>query len=525
MLDDILSRLTSLPAAELNKLREDITKATIGRKFTPNPGAQTDAYLSSADVLLYGGAAGGGKSGLISGLALNEHERSLIMRRRLVDVGALTEDIVKLAGTRDGFVGGNRPKFRLSNNKLIEFGAAANLGDEESWQGQPHDLLAFDEAVQFLEYQVRFLMTWNRTVTPGQRCRTLLATNPPVSSQGQWIIGMFRPWLDITHSNPAKPGEIRWFVLDPDDKEMEVDGPEPILFPGETKSRRPKSRTFIAAKVADNPYLVGTDYEATLDSLPALLRSAMRDGNFMAAREDAADQVIPTAWVLAAQARWKSMPPIGVPMCAIGVDVASGGKDNTVLAPRHDGWFAPLQVVPGKQTPDGPSVAGLVVSCRRDGAVVVIDMGGGYGGSVFDHLRANEVNVQSYKGSEAATRRTKDKQLAFYNKRAQAYWQFREALDPSQPNGSPIALPDDPELLSDLTAPCFSIDARGIKITTKEDLVSSLGRSPDKGDAVVMSWQAGQRGLGGQAEWAKYTLNRPNARPPVLMKTRGARKK
>ena len=53
------------------------------------------------------------------------------------------------------------------------------------------------------------------------------------------------------------------------------------------------------------------------------------------------------------------------------------------------------------------------------------------------------------------------------------------------------SLPPDPELVADLTAPRFEITSNGIKITPKDVLVKNLGRSPDKGDAVVMAWSEG----------------------------------
>jgi hypothetical protein len=222
------------------------------------------------------------------------------------------------------------------------------------------------------------------------------------------------------------------------------------------------------------------------------LRDAYRDGRFDAAMRDEPWQVIPTAWVQAAQARWTPRPPKDVPMCAIGVDVAQGGDDETVLAIRHDGWYAPLIGVPGKQTPDGPAVAGLVVAQRRDNAAIIIDMGGGYGGAAFGHLLKNGIDCIAHRGMEPSLRRTQDRRMGFFNKRSEVIWRFREALDPSQPQGSPIALPDDPALLADLTAPTFEQTPRGWKVESKESVCARLRRSTDRGDAVVMAWSAGE---------------------------------
>ncbi len=359
-----------------------------------------------------------------------------------------------------------------------------------------------DEGVHFLEEQVRFLLGWVRSTDEDQRCRTIFATNPPVSAEGDWIIRMFRPWLDMTHHNPAKPGELRHYVTDPDGKDFEVDGPEPYQFPGQDRPVIPHTRTFIPASLRDNPFLRDTGYAATLDALPEPLRSAVRDGNFMAVRDDDQWQLIPTMWVREAQMRWQPNPPVGIPMCAMAVDPAAGGKDKSTIAMRYDGWFAKILEKPGAETPMGTEIAGLVVMHRMDQAVVVIDMGGGYGGVPFTTLQENGVQPIAYKGSETSQARTADRKLGFFNKRTEAWWKLREALDPSRMGGSGVDLPDDQELLSDLTSVRFStVQHRGvmcIKAETKEDVVKRLGRSPDKGDAVVMCWSRGDATVLGQ---------------------------
>jgi hypothetical protein len=507
VLEEILQRLGDLQPEAKHELQAARAKDQV--RWIPNAGPQTLAYCSPADILLYGGQGGGGKSDLGLGLGFNCHRRSLIMRRRYTDLGAMTERAVQINGTRSGFNGSAPPKLRTADGRLLQFGANANPGDEEAWQGQPFDLKVFDEAVQFLESQVRFHLGWIRSTEDGQRTRAVLATNPPVDADGYWLIGMFRPWLDPTHANPAKPGELRWYVTDPDGNDMEVPGPEPIVLDGRTLI--PQSRTFIPAALSDNPYLVKTGYQAQLDALPEPLRSAVRDGNFMAARQDAANQVIPAAWAIEAQRRWTARPPAGVPMCAIAADASGGGRDPLVLAPRHDGWFAPLIEVPGRDIPVetiGRFCAGIVVAHRRDGATVIVDMGGGYGGPMYEHLKDNSVEVIGYKGAEGSLARTADRQLGFFNKRSEALWRFREALDPAQEGGSPIALPPDPILMADLTAPTFTVPPRGIKAESKEDVCARLGRSTDRGDAVVMAWSAGLKTPNIAGGWKEYGRNR-----------------
>ena len=144
-------------------------------------------------------------------------------------------------------------------------------------------------------------------------------------------------------------------------------------------------------------------------------------------------------------------------------------------------------------------------------------MGGGYGGAAYEHLKENQVDVFAYKGAEASVRRTVDRQLRYVNKRTEAYWKFREALDPSQPGGSNIALPPDPALIADLTAPKFEVGPRGLAITSKEKLVKDLGRSTDRGDAVVMAWFEGPRHLTHGEIWVKDQVLRRGVKPQVNM--------
>src|SRR5262245_8752038 len=91
LLDEIIGRLDGMPESERETV-DQLIDAELGHlNWVPNPGPQTEAYFSLADELLYGGAAGGGKSQLLLGLALQEHQRSLILRRQNNEVGDLAE--------------------------------------------------------------------------------------------------------------------------------------------------------------------------------------------------------------------------------------------------------------------------------------------------------------------------------------------------------------------------------------------------------------------------------------------------
>lgn len=511
-LAEYLEALDALPQEkrlEAVRTAEELTKELV---WVPNPGPQTAAYFSEADELLFGGEPGGGKSDLGIGLSLTKHQRSLVLRRTNREAEKLFDRYEEILGTT---VGKNSQKGWRYGNRIIDIGGCQLESDKQKRKGIAHDLKFFDELVDFTESQYTFITTWNRSTDPDQRCRIVATTNPPTSPAGMWVVKRWAAWLDPMHPKPAKDGELRWYVARKDGSEMEVEGRGPHMVDGREKLAR--SRTFIRSKLQDNPDLTANDdYQAALDAVTGSDMRAMVEGRFDASLKDQPRQLIPTAWIRAAQDRWHENPPPMVPMCAIGVDCTGGGQDPMVLAIRHDGWYAPPVVVPGEKiTPEraGAESAGIVVSYRRDNAVVTVDMGGGYGGPTYEALHANEIKAVPYKGAEGSVQRTRDGLLKFANVRTQAYWRFREALDPAQPGGSPIKLPPDPMMVADLAAPTFEARSGGLHAESKEDVCKRLGRSTDRGDAVVMAWFAGPTYLTDGAQWAADAeMARPSRR-------------
>lgn len=520
-LERYVASLDESQKAELDRLIEPELKSI----WLPEPQnePQVKAYYSAADMLLYGGSPGGGKTDLLVGLALTQHQFSVVFRRQSTDLRGIEERIIQIAG-RDGWNGADKVLRR--DGRKLELGHLEKPGAEMSWQGRPHDFIGFDEGAQLSRSKVQFVMGWLRSVTEGQRRRVVIASNPPTGGEGEWLAEWFAPWLDPAFPNPAGPGELRYAATAPDRDGSTVWLPDgsPIVFAGDRKYRKateeelassdpkvvehvitPLTRTFIPSLLRDNPYLANTGYRAQLQALPEPLRTMLLSGNFLASRVDHEWQVIPTAWVKAAQSRWTERPQDNAPMNVVAVDVAQGGDDHTVLAARHGPWYAPLLVKPGVETPKPSDVAGLVVTARRSGAIVIVDMGGGYGGGVKERLEENEIKVRAFNGAHESLGKTKDKQLSFVNKRAEATWRFREALDPDQEGGSEIALPPDPLLLGELTALRWKLASGGIQIESKQELKKPerLGRSPDRGDAVIMAWSEGEKAIVARAQQTK----------------------
>lgn len=518
-LDELVSKLSTLPEKSKASALSQIQPIVGRRKWFPNPGPQTEAYFCEADELFYGGEAGGGKSDLLVGLAANEHEKALIFRRYQDDVRDLADRFLEIEEPKHGW-NGQLLTFKDENRK-IEFRGIKDEKDKQRFKGRPHDLKGYDEICDFPYSVFAFTKAWNRSAT-GKRCRVVCTGNPPTDPEGLWVIEYWAPWLDPDYPNPAKSGEIRWFVMDRNDMSMEVSGPGDYEIEGEIMTAR--SRCFIRATLEDNPDLHETGYDAVLSSLPAHLREAYRDGRFRRTLRDNPQQCIPAAWVKAAQDRWKDQPPRGIPMCSIGVDPAQGGDDFNVIASRYDGWYAPSVKIPGKDTPIGSDLLSEILKVRRDNAVIVLDVGGGYGSTTYAKLEENRIPVIMHKGSKGSNARSRDKlYYEFANYRTEVYWRFREALDPEQPGGSRIALPPDSRLFADLTAPMYKIKGNTIHLETKDELVKRLGRSTDDGDAVVNAWSHGEKIENSYQDW-RPNMNGKSKIPQVIMTSRRSRR-
>ena len=193
-------------------------------------------------------------------------------------------------------------------------------------------------------------------------------------------------------------------------------------------------------------------------------------------------KVIPEAWVRLAFQHWhERVQPEGSPE-ALGVDVARGGDDTTVLAPRWGTYFGRVKEMPGSLTPDGPSVRDLILPEIGPRTRVNVDIVG-VGTSPYDFTR--QVHPSTFPVNFGAGGNGTDKtgNYEFANLRAEAYWRFREALDPN--GGLDLALPPDEQLLHDLIAVGWEPRGGKILIEKKDDIKKRIGRSTNKGDAVV----------------------------------------
>ena len=207
------------------------------------------------------------------------------------------------------------------------------------------------------------------------------------------------------------------------------------------------------------------------------------------------DQLFPLSWIEAANERWAEIKPETVvgPLL-LGCDIAGMGRDATVFAPRYGDYVG--RILEYSKADHMVSAGRIKNAIAHDGTAFIDTIGEGAG--VHSRLIEQGVNSISAKFSESAegiSDATGERE--FLNTRAACYWLLRDALDPRL--GGKLALPPDDELTQELTEIHWEVQSNGkIKLEPKEDIKKRIGRSPDKADAVALTyWPFRVGGWGG----------------------------
>lgn len=255
------------------------------------PGPQTKAAECDADILVFGGAAGGGKSRLaVHNLAKYSHAPGyggIIFRRtspELTGPGSVWTEMSSIYPLLGGdMVQGPVLKTTFPSGAQVEARHLQHDKDVRQHQSKAYARIVFDEATHFTSEQFWFLLSRLRTVA-GVPKQFLLTCNPDPDS---FILQELIEWWigPDGYPIPERDGVKRWFVRKPDGSMLWADRREDLLHAGE-----PKSVTFISSKLTDNRKLMEADpdYLATLEALPPVLRARMLGGNWRI-REGAGD--------------------------------------------------------------------------------------------------------------------------------------------------------------------------------------------------------------------------------------------
>ena len=313
--------------------REEIT-------ISSQPGPQEMFLSSVADIAIFGGAAGGGKTlGLLLEMlkwVSNSQFRGVIFRRE-------SPQITKEGGLWDTsqrfytHVGGQGVEGKL----LWRFPSGASIGfdhlqldrDVEKWQGSQIPAIFFDELPHFTMRQFFYMMSRNRSSSgiPGYMRATC---NPDPDS---WVAKFIEWWIDQAtgYAIPERSGVLRWFVRIGESLVWSDTKEELITTYG--ADQMPKSVTFIPSLVTDNKILMKEDptYISSLMALPAVDRARLLKGNW---------KVRASAGTSFKRGWFEVVPFSAVPM--VGRTLRSWDKASTVPTPENPDpdWSAGLKV-------------------------------------------------------------------------------------------------------------------------------------------------------------------------------------
>ncbi len=166
-----------------------------------------------------------------------------------------------------------------------------------------------------------------------------------------------------------------------------------------------------------------------------------------------------------------------------GADVARMGTDETMVYRNRGGHVR--QVYRAAKQDTTVTTGAFAKLCRQHPKVPMQVDAVGVGAGVYDNLRAQGLNVVEYSGGRAAVDAKR-----FVNKRAEDYWNFREALEAGEVDLPPDS--EDEDLVAQLGSIKWALDSKGrIKIESKDDMKKRGLPSPDRADAVVMAFARG----------------------------------
>jgi len=259
-----------------------------GQTITPQPGPQSQFLASPADIAIYGGSAGGGKTWalLLEDLRHigNPDFGSVTFRRSTVQIrneGGLWDESMNLYP-----LAGAEPKehvltWKWPNGATSSFAHLEHDKTRLHWQGSQIPLIKFDELTHFTPTQFWYMVSRNRSMC-GVRPYIRATCNPDADS---WVAELIAWWIDQDTGLPIpeRSGVLRWFVRVGEELKW-GNSPEELaiyLMPDGTPIP-PKSLTFIPAKLTDNRALMAADpgYMASLLALPSVERERLLGGNW-----------------------------------------------------------------------------------------------------------------------------------------------------------------------------------------------------------------------------------------------------
>jgi len=266
------------------------------------PQPRQEEFLSTpADIAIYGGAAGGGKSWslLVEPLRHRDNKNfgAVVFRRTIPEItaeGGLWDESEKMYPLFGGTANQVSRQHTFKSGARVSFAHMQHEKDKLSWKSAQIPLIEFDQLETFESSQFWYMLSRNRSMS-GVRPYIRASANP----EPGWLADFLDWWIDDEGlAIPERSGQIRWMVRENDTLYWSSDKEE---LQKEHPDSTPKSVTFILSTVYDNQILMKTDpgYLANLQALDnverqRLLGDGKRGGNWKI--KPAAGKVFNKAW-------------------------------------------------------------------------------------------------------------------------------------------------------------------------------------------------------------------------------------
>lgn len=324
------------------------------KALTPQAGPQTAFMCSKADIVIYGGAAGGGKTYalLLEGLRHKDVKGfgGVIFRRNYNQItaeGGLWDASHKIYDQVPDCFPGKTPKLHWSfaAGGRLNFAHISCDDDLSSWQGTEICYLGFDELTHFSRKQFLYMLSRNRS-TCGIKPYVRATCNPDADS---WVANFIEWWIDqdTGYPIPERSGVIRYMCV-LNDTIYFAPTAEELAEKYDIDVVDCKSVTFIASRLEDNRALMENDpgYMANLKALLEVDRERLLNGN------------------------WKIKPAAGMFFKRSQVGFLENIPDDVISWAR--GWD--LAATSEDEDGDPAYTASVLIGKRRNGRYIVANV-------------------------------------------------------------------------------------------------------------------------------------------------------
>lgn len=319
----------------------------------PQQGPQETFLSTPADIAIYGGAAGGGKTYALLLESLRHIKNpgfgAVIFRRQSIQItqeGGLWDSSFEAYGSIRGAVPKTSPRrhWRFRSGARVSFAHIDGDKDLSKWQGSQIAMIGYDELTHFTKRQFFYMLSRNRSGC-GVKPYIRATCNPDADS---WVAEFISWWIDSETGYPLRErsGKIRYMarvnedILWADTKQELV---SQSVLEGDVKSV-----TFIASTIEDNKILLKNDpsYLANLKALPLVEREQLLKGN------------------------WKIKPAAGLLFKRTKVNLFESLPTDIILWAR--GWD--LAATSEDEDGDPAYTAGILIGKRKNGRYIVADV-------------------------------------------------------------------------------------------------------------------------------------------------------